>query len=67
LGSYFFSGAVHLLHQEQLLDLSVNQGDGTTTAAKKDGDNLGNNWHKHLRGDKEVALAIASATSSRHS
>jgi transposase len=36
-----FSGTVHLLHQEQLLDLSVIHGDGTTTAAKKGGDNLG--------------------------
>jgi transposase len=36
-----FSGTVHLLHQDQLLDLSVIHGDGTTTAAKKGGDNLG--------------------------
>src|SRR5471032_1246296 len=36
-----FSGTVHPLHQDQLLDLSVIHGDGTTTAAKKGGDNLG--------------------------
>jgi hypothetical protein len=32
-----FSGTVHRLHQDQLLDLSVIHGDGTTTAAKKGG------------------------------
>jgi hypothetical protein len=30
-----FSGTVPALHQDQLLDLSVIHGDGTTTAAKK--------------------------------
>ncbi|EUC12681.1 hypothetical protein [Paraburkholderia hospita] len=40
------------LHQNQLLDLTVTQGDGTTTAAKKGGDNLGYSCHKHLKGDK---------------
>jgi len=36
-----FFGSVHQLHQDELLDLSVIHGDGTTTAAKKGGDNLG--------------------------
>ncbi|WP_429452179.1 transposase [Paraburkholderia sp. WC7.3g] len=51
-----FSGSVQQLHQDQLLDLSVIRGDGTTTAAKKGGDNLGYSGHKHLKGDKVVAL-----------
>src|ERR1700737_20460 len=34
-----FAGTVHKLHQDQILDLSVIHGDGTTTAAKK-GDDL---------------------------
>ena len=51
-----FSGSVHRLHQDQLLDHTVIHGDGTTTAAKKGGDNLGYSGHKHLRGDKVVAF-----------
>ncbi|MFL9902079.1 transposase [Paraburkholderia fungorum] len=51
-----FSGSVHKLHQDQLLDLTVIHGDGTTTAAKKGGDNLGYSGHKHLKGDKVIAL-----------
>jgi hypothetical protein len=51
-----FSGTVHLLHQNPLLDLSIIHGDGTTTAAKKGGDNLGYSGHKHLKGCKVVAF-----------
>ena len=51
-----FAGTVHKLHQEQILDLSVFHGDGTTTAAKKGGDNLGYSGHKHLKGCKVVAF-----------
>jgi hypothetical protein len=51
-----FAGSVSRLHEEQLLDLTVIHGDGTTTAAKKGGDNLGYSGHKHLKGDKVVAL-----------
>ena len=36
-----FTGSVFALHQAGLLDTEVVHGDGTTTAAKKDGDNLG--------------------------
>ncbi|MEA3104840.1 transposase, partial [Caballeronia mineralivorans] len=43
-----FAGSVRKLHQDQLLDLTVIHGDGTTTAAKKGGDNLGYSGHKHL-------------------
>jgi transposase len=36
-----FAGTEHKPHQDQLLDLSVIHGDGTTTAAKKGDYNLG--------------------------
>ncbi|MGB5633198.1 MAG: transposase [Waterburya sp.] len=51
-----FVGSVFVLHQKKYLDISVIHGDGTTTAAKKGGDNLGFNGHKHLKGDKVVAF-----------
>src|ERR1700731_507446 len=51
-----FAGTLNKLHQDQLLDLSVIHGDGTTTAAKKGGDNLGYSGHKHLKGCKVVAF-----------
>ena len=50
-----FTGSVSLLHQKGDLDISVIHGDGTTTAAKKGGDNLGFSGHKHFKGDKVVA------------
>ena len=66
------SGTVHKLHQDQLLDLSVIHGDGTTTAAKKRGDNLGYSGHKHLKGCKVqpsvwMASTIAGPTVARSS
>ena len=51
-----FAETVVLLHQQEYLDLSVIHGDGTTTAAKKGGDNLGFSGHKHLKGDRGVAF-----------
>ena len=51
-----FAGSVRKLHQDGLLDLTIIHGDGTTTAAKKGGDNLGYSGHKHLKGDKVVAF-----------
>lgn len=51
-----FAGSVSLLHRKGQLDLSVIHGDGTTTAAKKGGDNLGYSGHKPLKGDKVVAF-----------
>jgi hypothetical protein len=51
-----FAGTVGLLHQQELLDIRVIHGDGTTTAAKKGGDNLGFSGHKHLKGDKVVVF-----------
>ncbi|MBV8885803.1 MAG: transposase [Chroococcidiopsidaceae cyanobacterium CP_BM_RX_35] len=51
-----FVGSVTQLHQKQYLDISVIHGDGTTTVAKKGGDNLGFSGHKHFKGDKVVAF-----------
>ena len=51
-----FAGSVSQLHQKEYLDISVIHGDGTTTAAKKGGDNLGFSGHKHMKGDKVVAF-----------
>jgi hypothetical protein len=49
-----FEGSVLHLHQKEYLDINVIHGDGTTTVAKKGGDNLGFSGHKHLKGDKVV-------------
>ena len=51
-----FAGSVMQLHQDERLDVTVIHGDGTTTAAKKGGDNIGFNGHKKLKGDKVVAF-----------
>jgi transposase len=51
-----FSGSVSALHAAHLLDTDVIHGDGTTTAAKKGGDNLGFSGHKKVKGDKVVAF-----------
>ena len=45
-----FTASVLRLGQNNLLDLSVLHGDGSSTAAKKGGDNLGYNGHKHFKG-----------------
>lgn len=39
-----------------MLDLSIIHGDGTITAAKKGGDNIGYSGHKKMKGDKVVAF-----------
>ena len=46
-----FASVVMQLHQDELLDVTVIHGDGTTTAAKKGGDNIGFNGHRKLKGD----------------
>jgi transposase len=51
-----FAGTVSLLKEDEKLDISIIHGDGTTTAAKKGGDNLGFNGHKQMKGDKVVAF-----------
>jgi hypothetical protein len=44
------------LHQTGHLDTRVLHGDGTTTAAKKGGDNIGFSGHKKMKGDKVVTF-----------
>ena len=51
-----FVGSVLKLHEDKRLDITVIHGDGTTTAAKKGGDNIGFNGHKKMKGDKVVAF-----------
>jgi len=51
-----FTGSVSILSLKGYLDISVIHGDGTSTVAKKGGDNLGFSGHKHLKGDKVVAV-----------
>ena len=51
-----FAGSVLKLHQAELLDTTIIHGDGTTTAAKKGGDNIGFSGHKKVKGDKVVAF-----------
>ena len=50
------AASIAALAKAGLLDLSVIHGDGTSTAAKKGGDNIGRNGHKHHKGDKVVAF-----------
>ncbi len=51
-----FIASVGSLNDNNLLDVSILHGDGTATTAKKGGDNLGRNGHKHHKGDKVVAI-----------
>jgi hypothetical protein len=51
-----FVALVLKLHQDGLLHTTVIHGDGTTTAAKKGGDNFGFNGHKKVKDDKVVAF-----------
>jgi hypothetical protein len=51
-----FAGSVSRLHEDDRLDTAVIHGDGTTTAAKKGGDNLGFSGHKKVKGDEVVAF-----------
>jgi hypothetical protein len=51
-----FVDSVLRLEQDDLLDTTVIRGDGTTTAAKKGGDNIGFSGHKKVKGDKVLAF-----------
>ena len=51
-----FKNSVSALKQCGLLDTSILHGDGTSTVAKKGGDNIGYNGHKHMKGDKIAAF-----------
>ena len=52
--------SIQLLAMRKLLDVSVIHGDGTTQAAKKGGDMIGYNGHKHINGCKEIVLSIVT-------
>jgi len=51
-----FENTVHMLHANNLLDVSVLHGDGSSSPAKKGGDGIGYNGHKHFKGEKIVAI-----------
>jgi hypothetical protein len=51
-----FAGSVSRLHEDGRLETAIIHGDGTTTAAKKGGDNLGFSGHKRVKGDKVVVF-----------
>ena len=51
-----FENSVSVLNTFGLLDTSILHGDGTTTLAKKGGDNIGYSGHKHMKGDKIVTF-----------
>jgi len=44
------------LQAANLLDVSVLHGDGSSTVAKKGGDGIGYNGHKHFKGEKVIAI-----------
>jgi len=52
-----FESSVSRLFKNNLVDISVLHGDGTTTSAKKGGDNIGRSGHKHMNGDKIVSIS----------
>ncbi len=51
-----FENSVSVLNTFGLLDTPILHGDGTTTVAKKGGDNIGHSGHKHMKGDKIVVF-----------
>ena len=51
-----FEESVMHLQVKKMLDLSVLHGDGSSTVAKKGGDNIGFNGHKHFKGEKVIAI-----------
>ena len=51
-----FVNSVAKLFEENILKLDVIHGDGTSSVAKKGGDNIGRNGHKHNKGDKVIAF-----------
>lgn len=52
-----FINSVSMCHKNGFLDTTVFHGDGSTTMAKKGGDCLGFSGHKHMKGEKVVALS----------
>ena len=51
-----FEGSVKHLSEENMLDISVLNGDGSNTVAKKGGDGIGYSGHKHQKGEKVLAI-----------
>jgi transposase len=51
-----FESSVCQLQEHHLLDTTILHGDGSSTAAKKGGDTVGFNGHKHFKGEKVVAI-----------
>ena len=51
-----FTNSVVELNRNDLIEGDILHGDGTTTVAKKGGDNRGYSGHKHLTGEKIVAI-----------
>jgi hypothetical protein len=56
-----FESSVLNLERHDMIDPSVLHGDGTSTAAKKGGDNLGYSGHKHFKGEKVIAIVVSNA------
>lgn len=54
--SMFFEVSVRELHDAGLLDVSVLNGDGTNTVAKKGGDGIGYSGHKCQKGEKILTI-----------
>ena len=51
-----FENSVERLHKNNLLNTKIIHGDGSTTMAKKGGDQLGFSGHKHMKSEKVVAF-----------
>lgn len=51
-----FENTIGLLKNANLFDLSILHGDGSSTPAKKGGNRIGYNGHKHFKGEKVVAI-----------
>ncbi len=51
-----FEASVQFLSDKEKLDISVLNGDGSNTVAKKGGDGIGYSGHKHQKGEKVLAI-----------
>ncbi len=51
-----FEASVQFLSDKKKLDISVLNGDGSNTVAKKGGDGVGYSGHKHQKGEKVIAI-----------
>lgn len=53
---HVFENSIFLLKDFNLLDLRILHGDGSSTPAKKGGNRIGYNGHKHFKGEKVIAI-----------